>query len=51
MLACLEARFQAILGNFTDSEAAAGRAENAFTGSVPGNELGPRPSLQGSPIS
>ncbi|MFJ8856181.1 transcriptional regulator [Streptomyces sp. NPDC102437] len=38
MLASLEARFQAILGNLTDSETAAGRAEDAFTGIVPGNE-------------
>ncbi|WP_406156276.1 transcriptional regulator [Streptomyces sp. NBC_01005] len=38
MLASLKARFQAILGNLTDSETAAGRAEDAFTGIVPGNE-------------
>ncbi|MFD0623019.1 hypothetical protein ACFQ2K_09560 [Streptomyces sanglieri] len=38
MLASLEARFQAILGNLTDSETAVGRAENASTDVVPGNE-------------
>ncbi|MGW1189240.1 transcriptional regulator [Streptomyces sp. NPDC002559] len=38
MLASLEARFQALLGDFPDSERAAGRAEEAFTRIVPGNE-------------
>lgn len=38
MLASLEARFQAILGNLGDSETAAGRAEDAFTGIVPEDE-------------
>ncbi|MFJ4880040.1 transcriptional regulator [Streptomyces sp. NPDC088745] len=38
MLAALEARFHAILGNLTESESAAGRAEDSFTRVNPADE-------------